>query len=108
MHLISRGAHKAISPSITNKTFVSFDDTPAKFDNNIFHRVLDGACVLPIDCAFAKDPSLLKLIKLYADNHTAFFQDYVTSMKKMTELNKHAVFGKEAKISIETHMYGDV
>jgi hypothetical protein len=106
--LLFSGAHKANSPSITNRTFVSFDDTPATFDNNIFHRVLDGTCVVPVDCEFAKVPSLLKLIKLYSSDYKAFFADYAVSMQKMTELNSKAVFGKVANIYMDTHIYGDV
>ncbi|KAI8903030.1 heme peroxidase [Gorgonomyces haynaldii] len=57
------GAHRRISPHATKKDFQPFDDTPGIFDNNIFKKALNGACILNIDCQIAKDPELKPLIQ---------------------------------------------
>ncbi|KAJ3072781.1 L-ascorbate peroxidase 3 [Podochytrium sp. JEL0797] len=81
------GAHHAISPNITNATFAPFDSTPGIFDNDIFNRVLAGNCVIPIDCAFSKDPTLLPYINLFASSQNAFFTQYAISFEKMLNLS---------------------
>ncbi|KAI9333446.1 heme peroxidase, partial [Obelidium mucronatum] len=81
------GAHAGISPKITNAAFLPFDSTPGVFDNDIFKQVLAGNCVIPIDCAFAKDPELLPYIKQYANDQALFFQQYAISFEKMLNLS---------------------
>jgi hypothetical protein len=97
------GAHGAITPKITNETFIPFDTTPGVFDNNIFKQVLTGNCVLPIDCAMKEDTNLLSLIKLYADNETAFFHDYALAFNILTELTTQANYSDYFNLSIPTH-----
>ncbi|KAJ3072782.1 hypothetical protein HDU98_002942 [Podochytrium sp. JEL0797] len=80
------GARKAISPTVTNETFAPFDDTPGVFDNHIFKQVLTGKCILPIDCAFAKIPALRSIIQSFANNQSAFFEQYAISLDKMLNL----------------------
>ena len=58
-----RGVHGAISPQITNETFVPFDDTPGIFDNHVFHKSLRSECALPIDCDIASDPELRPIVE---------------------------------------------
>ena len=70
------GAHGAITPKITNETFIPFDTTPGVFDNNIFKQVLTGNCVLPIDCAMKNDTDLLSLIKLYIYDEFKFLNEF--------------------------------
>ncbi len=38
------GVHAPISPELTNKSFVQFDNTPGVFDNDIFKQTLKGYC----------------------------------------------------------------
>ncbi|KAI9350505.1 heme peroxidase [Zopfochytrium polystomum] len=96
------GAHKAITPKVTNETFVPFDSTPGVFDNDIFKKVLDNKCVLPIDCLFATDTELLPYIKLYAANQTAFFDQYAVSLQKMMELTTSSL-GDVLDVQIPVH-----
>ncbi|KAI8617205.1 heme peroxidase [Chytriomyces sp. MP71] len=82
------GAHAVISPNITKADFEPFDNTPGVFDNDIFKQVLAGKCVIPIDCAFAKDPELLPYIQQFAKDQSAFFAQYAISFEKMLNLNR--------------------
>eukprot|EP00842_Homolaphlyctis_polyrhiza_P003067 jgi/Hompol1/3761/HPOL_003355-RA len=50
--------HGAVTPQLTNKSFVPFDTTPGVFDNDIFKRHLAGQC-------------------------NAFFQQYAISFAKL-------------------------
>ncbi|KAJ3193679.1 hypothetical protein HK101_004383 [Irineochytrium annulatum] len=81
------GAHAAITPSATNKTFAPFDTTPQIFDNDIFVRMTRGECLLNVDCQLMNDPDLHDSIRLFASNQSAFFDAYVVSMTKMLEFN---------------------
>ncbi|KAI8611434.1 heme peroxidase [Chytriomyces sp. MP71] len=80
------GAHAAISPLLTNKTFVPFDSTPGIFDNDVFKQVLAGNCVNPFDCTMARNADLKPYVQLYASNQTAFFTQYQASFEKMLAL----------------------
>ncbi|KAJ3108301.1 hypothetical protein HDU96_007556 [Phlyctochytrium bullatum] len=97
------GAHKAITPSVTTETFAPFDDTPGTFDNNIFRKILQGKCVLPIDCAFAQDADLLPYINLYATNQDAFFTQYAQSMEKMMGLTRSKLSEPVPDLPIGVH-----
>ena len=77
------GVHKAISPTLTNETFVPFDDTPGIFDNDVFKQTLAGKCPVPVDCQIANDPALRPIVQLYAKDQDAFFKQYVISFQKM-------------------------
>ncbi|KAJ3267185.1 hypothetical protein HDU77_005388 [Chytriomyces hyalinus] len=96
------GAHAAISPNVTKEKFEPFDRTPGVFDNDIFKRVLDGKCVVPIDCAFAKDPELLPYIQQYAKDENAFFTQYAISFEKMLNLSPSSLSDPVA-IMIKRH-----
>ncbi|KAJ1341781.1 hypothetical protein BSLG_003676 [Batrachochytrium salamandrivorans] len=50
---------------VTNKTFVPFDLTPGVFDNDVFKRVLQGICAVPVDCDIANDPELRPIVQLH-------------------------------------------
>lgn len=60
-----------------------FDETPGVFDNLVFKRALQGKCVINIDCLMAKDPVLRPLVRKYANNQNAFFQDFSVAYAKM-------------------------
>ncbi|KAJ1540090.1 hypothetical protein HK405_012025 [Cladochytrium tenue] len=96
------GAHASITPKVTNESFAPFDSTPGVFDNDIWKRVLNNTCVLPIDCLFASDSELLPYIQLYADNETAFFEQYSISLQKMMELSNSSL-GDVVDLSIGVH-----
>jgi hypothetical protein len=58
------GIHGRHSPTLTDKEFVPFDDTPGVFDNNVFKKVLAGYCPVPVDCDIAADPEMRPHIEL--------------------------------------------
>ncbi|KAJ3147264.1 hypothetical protein HK101_002229 [Irineochytrium annulatum] len=80
------GAHRLITPSVTYEDFAPFDDTPDKFDNNIFHKMLNGTCVLPIDCFMAQDVELRPYVEQFAKNERMFFHRYEQAMGKFFKL----------------------
>ncbi|KAI9346133.1 heme peroxidase [Obelidium mucronatum] len=83
------GVHKAISPHAAgNEKFKPFDTTPGIFDNDVFKQAVKGKCVLNVDCGIAKDPELKPIVQLYADNQTAFFEQYKVSYVKMTTVGQ--------------------
>ncbi|KAI8844183.1 heme peroxidase [Chytridium lagenaria] len=85
------GAHRAISPKVTNETFAPFDDTPGVFDNDVFKRVLEGRCVLKL---------ILKgYMERYAADQQAFFDQYLLSFDKMMNLT-HLLFGAIAEFPV--------
>ncbi|KAJ3059025.1 hypothetical protein HDU99_006542 [Rhizoclosmatium hyalinum] len=98
------GAHAAISPLLTNETFTPFDNTPGILDNDIFKRVLDGKCVVPIDCAFAKDPKLRAIIQGYANDQASFYKQFAISLDKMLSLSASTLSDPLA-ITIAQHAY---
>lgn len=76
------GVHGAISPQVTNETFIPFDDTPGIFDNNVFIKTLAGKCALPVDCAIASDPETRPTIELYV---------YQTDSLGLPRINLHSL-----------------
>ncbi|KAJ3030707.1 UNVERIFIED_CONTAM: hypothetical protein HDU68_008096 [Siphonaria sp. JEL0065] len=97
------GAHAAISPSLTNQTFAPFDATPGVFDNDIFKQVLLGKCIVPLDCSFATDSTLLPYIQKFATDQTAFFAQYATSFQKMLGLTASTLSAPVA-VNITVHV----
>lgn len=95
------GVHAAISPTLTNQTFVPFDSTPGIFDNDVFKQTLNGYCPLPFDCAVATDPTLRGYVQLYAANQTAFFEQYAKSYSKMVALGRN--LATTVSVSIPVH-----
>ncbi|KAJ3127674.1 NGG1 interacting factor [Physocladia obscura] len=87
------GAHKCLNPKITNHDFEPFDATPDVFDNEIFKRILTGNCVLPIDCAFAKEEHLLPYIKEWAHDQESFFRQFKKSFEKLLNFNRASLSG---------------
>ncbi|KAJ3192905.1 hypothetical protein HK101_005773 [Irineochytrium annulatum] len=83
------GAHSAITPQCTNKTFAAFDDTPTVFDNNIFKLLLadPSNCVLPIDCELARDPDLRPFLVEWAADQSLFFGNYTQAMQQMMTMS---------------------
>ncbi|EOA18930.1 hypothetical protein CARUB_v10007561mg [Capsella rubella] len=69
----------------TNKTMVAFLDpvTPAKFDNMYFKNLKRGLGVLASDHILFKDTSTRPFVELYANNQTAFFEDFARAMEKL-------------------------
>ena len=63
---------------------------PLKFDNSYFVELLRGESKdllkLPTDKALVEDPNFRKYVELYAKDEDAFFSDYATSHKKLSEL----------------------
>ncbi|RDX79994.1 L-ascorbate peroxidase 3, partial [Mucuna pruriens] len=67
---------------------------PLKFDNSYFVELLKGESKdllkLPTDKALVEDPEFRKYVELYAKDGDAFFLDYATSHKKLSELGFNA------------------
>ncbi|WJX61152.1 L-ascorbate peroxidase 3 [Trifolium repens] len=63
---------------------------PLKFDNSYFVELLKSESKdllkLPTDKALVEDPEFRKYVELYAKDEDAFFRDYATSHKKLSEL----------------------
>ncbi|KAH6574044.1 hypothetical protein BASA61_003663 [Batrachochytrium salamandrivorans] len=95
------GVHGAISPLVTNKTFVPFDLTPGVFDNDVFKRVLQGICAVPVDCDIANDPELRPIVQLYATDQQAFFKQYATSFAKL--ISQGTRLGPSISLVIDVH-----
>ncbi|KAI8845459.1 heme peroxidase [Chytridium lagenaria] len=87
------GAHKAISPHLTNETFQPFDTTPGVFDNDVFKQVLSGRCVTNIDCSMAADASLRPHIERFAASQSAFFNAFDAAYIRMTRLPQKELKG---------------
>ncbi|TKY70323.1 L-ascorbate peroxidase 3 [Spatholobus suberectus] len=64
--------------------------SPLKFDNSYFVELLKGESKdllkLPTDKALVEDDKFRKYVELYAKDEDAFFADYATSHKKLSEL----------------------
>ncbi|KAJ3404214.1 hypothetical protein CcCBS67573_g05938 [Chytriomyces confervae] len=97
------GAHKAISPHLTDQKFQPFDSTPGIFDNVVFQDALKGKCVTRVDCGIIKDPEMKPLIELYASNQDAFFKQYVESFEKMVNLGQKTSELSSVALDIEVH-----
>ncbi|PIN09512.1 L-ascorbate peroxidase [Handroanthus impetiginosus] len=63
---------------------------PLKFDNSYFVELLrgdsEGLLKLRTDKVLVEDPEFRKYVVLYAKDEEAFFKDYATSHKKLSEL----------------------
>ncbi|KAK9052067.1 hypothetical protein SSX86_028695 [Deinandra increscens subsp. villosa] len=63
---------------------------PLKFDNSYFLELLkgesEGLLKLPTDIALLDDPVFRPYVEQYAKDEDAFFNDYATSHKKLSEL----------------------
>ncbi|GAU22628.1 hypothetical protein TSUD_234500 [Trifolium subterraneum] len=63
---------------------------PLKFDNSYFVELLNSESKdllkLPTDKALVEDDEFRKYVELYAKDEDAFFRDYATSHKKLSEL----------------------
>jgi catalase (peroxidase I) len=98
------GAHSVISPHATNKSFAPFDATPGVFDNDIFKQLLQGKCILNIDCGIGKDPEMKDIIELFAKDQDAFFQQYAESFNKMSTIGQlNNVRLMEVHVDISVH-----
>ncbi|KAJ3406404.1 hypothetical protein CcCBS67573_g01078 [Chytriomyces confervae] len=97
------GAHKFISPHLTDKKFQPFDSTPGVFDNVVFQDALNGKCVTRVDCGIIKDPEMKPFIELYASSQDAFFKQYVESFEKMVNLGQNRAKLTSAALDIEVH-----
>ncbi|CAE6190663.1 unnamed protein product [Arabidopsis arenosa] len=69
----------------TNKTMAAFLDpvTPGKFDNMYFKNLKRGLGLLASDHILFKDSSTRPFVELYANNQTAFFEDFARAMEKL-------------------------
>ncbi|CAA7407689.1 unnamed protein product [Spirodela intermedia] len=67
-------------------TIAVFNDvmTPNKFDNMYFRNLRRGMGLLATDQALAADRRTRRYVRLYAANQTAFFQDFVHAMEKLS------------------------
>ncbi|CAN6913433.1 unnamed protein product [Brassica oleracea] len=70
---------------MVNKSMAAFLDpiTPGKFDNMYFKNLKRGLGLLASDHALFKDNGTRPFVDLYADNQTAFFEDFARAMEKL-------------------------
>ncbi|KAF9682185.1 hypothetical protein SADUNF_Sadunf05G0082400 [Salix dunnii] len=63
---------------------------PLKFDNSYFQELMrgdsEGLLKLSTDKVLVEDPKFCKYVLLYAEDEDAFFSDYSSSHKKLSEL----------------------
>ncbi|RKO88387.1 heme peroxidase [Blyttiomyces helicus] len=85
------GVHGANNPDLTKEAFVPFDNTPGMFDNDVFKQTLKGNCPLPLDCQMANDPELRPHVEKFANDQSAFFDQYSISFEKFLGLTKSAL-----------------
>ncbi|KAI8901267.1 heme peroxidase [Globomyces pollinis-pini] len=99
------GVHQKISPHATKKKFEPFDNTPGVFDNDIFKNMMKGKCILNIDCGIMKDPELIPLVKLYAEDQQKFFDQYSISFQKMlNSRHKNLMSAIHLKIDVQKNL----
>ncbi|KAI8893343.1 heme peroxidase [Globomyces pollinis-pini] len=97
------GSHSmGISPHATNSSFAAFDKTPGVFDNDIFKQLLNGKCILNIDCGIAKDPIMRPIVQRYADNQDLFFKNYAKAYPKLAKIS-HRDLHKAVLLRIPLH-----
>ncbi|KAK8935319.1 Peroxidase 65 [Platanthera zijinensis] len=77
---------KACVNYLKDPTIATFNDimTPGRFDNMYYQNLLKGLGLLATDQKLLEDPRTAPLVKLYAANQTAFFQDFAHSMQKLS------------------------
>ncbi|MQL86817.1 hypothetical protein Taro_019343 [Colocasia esculenta] len=80
------GIKKACADYAHRPTIAVFNDlmTPNKFDNMYFQNILRGLGLLASDQALASDPRTRPFVQLYAANQTAFFNDFVRAIEKLS------------------------
>lgn len=68
-----------------NETRASFLDpaTPGEFDNMYYKNLEKGMGLLASDYILFKDNTTRPFVELYADNQTAFFEDFARAMEKL-------------------------
>ncbi|KAJ3382941.1 L-ascorbate peroxidase 3 [Entophlyctis sp. JEL0112] len=98
------GAHGAVSPHITHQTIKPFDTTPGIFDNDIFKQLLAGNCVLNVDCAIAADPTMRPIVQKFAENQTAFFEQYSLSFPKLVTVGQSGLSQFHVDISVHANL----
>lgn len=73
----------------TDIGMAAFNDvvTPGKFDNMYFMNLQRGLGLLSTDQALYADTRTKPLVDLYAQNQTAFFQDFADAMERVSVYN---------------------
>lgn len=96
------GVHGKNSPKVTSEEFIPFDDTAGIFDNHVFKFTLQGKCAIKLDCDIANDPELRPLVKKYAEDQNAFFEQYKISFQKMLG-QTNSTLGPKQNLKISVH-----
>lgn len=99
------GLHGRHSPTLTDKEFVPFDDTPGVFDNNVFKKTLIGYCPVPVDCDIANDPEMRPFVELFARDQNAFFNQYAISFQKLIELSPVPLDSNPTVLKVPVHQF---
>ncbi|KAJ6850324.1 uncharacterized protein M6B38_264615 [Iris pallida] len=84
---LAQGLQSACRNHDKDPTISAFNDimTPSKFDNMYFKNLERGLGLLASDQALMADPRTAALVREYAANETAFFNDFVLAMQKLSE-----------------------
>ncbi|KAK1295785.1 Peroxidase 63 [Acorus calamus] len=82
----AEGLKKACANYKSDSTIAVFNDvmTPNKFDNMYFQNLPRGLGLLASDEGMLSDPRTAPFVRLYAMNQTAFFDDFVHAMQKLS------------------------
>ncbi|KAG1327021.1 peroxidase 63 [Cocos nucifera] len=82
----AKALQKACANYIKDATISTFNDimTPGKFDNMYFKNLARGLGLLASDQILMSDWRTRPFVELYAANNTAFFNDFVHAMEKLS------------------------
>ncbi|KAJ3700625.1 hypothetical protein LUZ61_004330 [Rhynchospora tenuis] len=82
----AKGLQAACAKWKEDPTIATFNDimTPGKFDNLYFKNLERGLGLLATDQALFEDKRTKPIVQLYASNQTAFFNDFVYAMEKLS------------------------
>ncbi|XP_010913485.1 peroxidase 63 [Elaeis guineensis] len=82
----AKALQKACANYINDATISTFNDimTPGKFDNMYFKNLAGGLGLLASDQILMSDWRTRPFVELYAANNTAFFNDFVHAMEKLS------------------------
>jgi catalase (peroxidase I) len=101
--VLSTGSHSMGGAHLFG-TFVPFDSTPGKFDNEIFKNIVRGVpCPVFFDCQLYRDPAFRPFFIEYAQSQTKFFDDYKAAFPKMLAFTPAALHFEVNKVDVPAH-----
>ncbi|XP_054786533.1 peroxidase 65-like [Prosopis cineraria] len=86
----------------------AFNDvrSPSKFDNAYYQNILNGLGLLSTDYLMSVDPRTRPIVEVYAQNQTAFFQDFAAAMQR---LSTHQVkTGRKGEVRLRCDQFNNL